>query len=97
MQGLFATWRIGGILVERRELKSKNNKDWRGYVVKVASLGMMHELQCDLDQYNKLSEGQHLLFEGSFSERKTGGNTFLQLDLEKWGDLPAAVSKGVAA
>lgn len=97
MQGLFATWRIGGILVEKRELTSSKNKEWRGHVVKVASLGMMHELQCDADQYNKLREGEHLLFEGTFTEQKGNNGVFLRLVLEKTSSLPAAVSKGVGS
>lgn len=98
MQGLFSRWRIGGIVVERRELKSSKNAEWRGHVIKVASLGMTLEVQCDADQYGKIGEGEHLLFEGTFNEQKGQSGVFLRLVLDKVSPIEQAMKpKGVAA
>lgn len=66
---LFAEWSIGGIVTERRELTSKKNETWRGYVVKVASLGATYELQCTAEQFAVIGVGQPLHFKGRFEDQ----------------------------
>lgn len=66
---LSASWSIVGIVVEARELTSQKNKNWKGYVAKVASLGATFELQLSVEQYRQLAAGQMLAFTGRFEEQ----------------------------
>ena len=65
---LEAGWRVVGIITERRELKSPKNEKWRGYVCKVATLGMTAELQLSPEQFTAVTEGQHIAALGTFEE-----------------------------
>jgi hypothetical protein len=75
---LSASWKISGIVSERRELTSDKNKSWRGYVVKVASLGTTFEVQVDKRQYEELTPGQLLQLDGHFEDQ--GGRQKLVVD-----------------
>ncbi len=66
---LEATWNVIGIVTELRELKSSKNATWRGYLVRVASLGATFELQADADQFATMAVGQYASFTGRFDEQ----------------------------
>lgn len=61
-----ASWRVIGTVVEKRELTSEKNKDWRGWVCKVATFGLTAELQLTRDMFGKVGEGESLDFAGRF-------------------------------
>ena len=65
---LYASWTVVGIVTELREFKSDRNKTWRGYSIRVASLGATFELTADAQQYSQIAVGQHLSFTGKFEE-----------------------------
>jgi len=66
---LFANWNICGIVTEKRELTSKKNADWRGYIVKVATLGDSYEIQITLEQFRAIGDGEHIECTGKFEEQ----------------------------
>jgi len=66
---LFANWNVCGIVTEKRELTSKKNTDWRGYIVKLATLGESYEVQCTLEQYQAIGDGEHIEAKGKFQEQ----------------------------
>ena len=68
-----ATWRIVGVVAERRELKSEkaSAKDWRGYVVKVMTLGATFEITVTHDQFDKVGDGEPVEMVGRFEQRPT--------------------------
>lgn len=66
---LWSTWSIAGVVVEARELTSQKNATWRGYVVKVQTLGQTFELQTDVDQHKKLAAGMNMAFAGRFEDQ----------------------------
>lgn len=66
---LYANWTIAGIVKEKRQLTSQKNKDWRGYIIKIATLGDSFELQADLEQFNQIGEGEHIEITGEFEEQ----------------------------
>ena len=65
---LVATWKIAGLVSERRELTSPKNATWRGYIVKVASLGRTFELTVSDRDFGTLGEGQVVTATGHFDE-----------------------------
>lgn len=83
---LSAEWIISGIVTERRELTSSKNASWRGYAVKVASLGATFDLQVTVEQFNKLAQGELLQFRGTFQEQ--GG--FQKFVVGQFGPIPDA-------
>ena len=80
---LWANWSIAGIVTEARILTSDKNKAWRGYIIKVATLGQTFELSCDEGQFNGLSAGQHVCFEGHWEEQKGKTGTYLKLIVDR--------------
>lgn len=66
---LSAEWIISGIVTERRELTSQKNASWRGYAVKVASLGATFDLQVTPEQFATIAQGEMLKFRGTFQEQ----------------------------
>lgn len=66
---LQASWLIVGVVTERRVLTSEKSKTWRGYVVKVASLGATFELQATPEQHGSIQEGQVLRLTGRFEDQ----------------------------
>ena len=92
---LSAEWIISGIVTERRELTSSKNASWRGYAVKVASLGATFDLQVTADQFNQIAQGEMLKFRGTFQEQ--GG--FQKFIVSRWEalTLPTAAVAGDAA
>lgn len=66
---LSAEWKISGIVTERRELTSQKNASWRGYAVKVASLGATFDLQVTPEQFDDIAQGEMLVFTGTFQEQ----------------------------
>ena len=89
---LEAGWRVVGIITERRELKSPKNEKWRGYVCKVATLGMTAELQLSPEQFTAVTEGQHIAAVGTFEE--SGG--VLRLRTSKITDAETKRAGGAA-
>lgn len=65
---LQAKFHVSGIVQELRELKSEKNKSWRGYRVKVATLGLTMELTVTHDQHSKLAAGEMMEFAGLFEQ-----------------------------
>lgn len=84
MHGLWAKWSIGGIIVDTRVLTSHKNKDWRGYLIKVAGLGQTFEISCTAEQQAKLAAGEHYDFRGTFEEQKGQSGTFMKLILDAY-------------
>jgi hypothetical protein len=66
---LDASWNVIGIVTELRELKSEKNKAWRGYIVRVASLGATFELQASAEQFSELAVGMVTSLHGRFDEQ----------------------------
>lgn len=64
-----AVWKIGGIVNELRELTSTKNAAWRGYVVKLQSLGHTFELGVTAEQYASLIVGELVEAIGRFEEQ----------------------------
>lgn len=67
---LYASWSMMGVVTERRELTSEKNKSWRGYVVKVATLGATFEVQVTPEQYGQIAYGQSLELSGRLEEQQ---------------------------
>lgn len=90
-----AEWVISGIVTELRELTSQKNQTWRGYAVKVASLGATFDLQVTASQFNQLAQGEVLKFRGTFQEQ--GG--FQKFIVASWEPmtLPAADANAKAS
>ncbi len=44
--GLVTRWEMGGLLNDKRELKSPKDANWRGYVVKIGTLHGVFEALC---------------------------------------------------
>lgn len=65
-----AGWRISGIVNEARILTSQKNESWKGYVTKVASLGLTAEISIDAQMYGRLHAGQIVNFEGRFEDNQ---------------------------
>ena len=86
---LFANWNVCGIVTEKRELTSKKNADWRGYIVKVATLGESYEIQTTPEQYKAIGDGEHIECTGKFEEQ----NNKQRFVLDNW----KSVSKKEAA
>jgi len=63
---LSASWIIQGVVQELRELKSQKNAEWRGYVVKVASLGQTFEVHVTATQFTELQLNDMLECRGHF-------------------------------
>ncbi len=88
-----AYWRITGIIVELRELKSRKNEDWRGYIAKVASLGATFELQLRREDFANVAEGQYLAFRGRFDQQ----GEYQRFIVEQIADpMKAEAGKGAA-
>jgi len=97
---LYARWTVAGIITEARELTSPKNKEWRGYIIKVATLGQAFELNVDQKQFHQMAAGQHLIFEGRFDEQRGDKGTFVKYVLDKFTDAtqpPVAPKKAGAA
>jgi hypothetical protein len=63
MLGFDASFRIVGVISERRELKSSKNpsSEWRGYVLKVQGLGSTFEVNTDKELFERPSQPQEVL------------------------------------
>jgi hypothetical protein len=59
-----AQWAIKGVVNEKRELTSAKTATWRGYLVKVATLGNAFEVSVTKEQYDSVEEQQHRAFGG---------------------------------
>ncbi|MEL6310968.1 MAG: hypothetical protein AAFQ17_01160 [Pseudomonadota bacterium] len=101
---LWSQWSIGGIVTERRELTSKKNESWRGYVVSVAGLGQTFEINVTKEQFDELADGQHVHLTGEFENQRGASGSFLRLVLKHISDEmpeetpnPLALSKRGAA
>lgn len=71
-----ASWRIVGVVVERRELTSEKNATWRGHVVKLATIGATYEVEVSAEQFKTVGDGAAYDVSGRFDSRamKTGGS-----------------------
>ena len=65
---LVAGWKVAGMVAERRPLTSAKNPAWRGWVLKVASLGHTFELTVTERDYESVMEGQIVSVSGHFDE-----------------------------
>lgn len=65
-----AGWKVVGVVTEARELKSEKNATWRGYVCKVATLGLTAELQLTPELYKGIADGQYVEAIGGFEDNK---------------------------
>lgn len=90
---LSAEWIISGVVTECRELTSQKNTTWRGYSVKVASLGATFDLQATPEQFRRISSGEMLLFRGTFQEQ--GG--FQKFVIQHFGPIPQDNASGMSA
>lgn len=64
----YARWEFMARVMEKRELTSKNNASWRGYLVTVATMGKKFELDCTDQDYAHLVVGHDYLLQGVFDE-----------------------------
>jgi hypothetical protein len=87
LDGLGSAWNIVGQVAELRELTSQKSKDWRGYVVKMATMGSTFEALCSPDVWKGLQIGQLCKFAGHLEDQR--GTLRLMLDRV----TPANVSK----
>ena len=65
---LQAKFHVVGVVQERRELKSQKNPNWRGYVLKVASLGVLVELTVSAEQFAAIGQGELMEFVGRIEQ-----------------------------
>lgn len=63
---LQASWIVVGTVTEKRELTSEKNKDWRGYVCKLATIGLTAEVQLTPEQFAQVGQGESLRLSGRF-------------------------------
>lgn len=78
-----AKWEITGVIVELRKLTSAKNKDWEGYVGKIATLGSTFEVQLSKEQYAELAEGHQGTFNGKFEDQRGNLRLILtQIDIK---------------
>lgn len=61
---LGSQWSIEGVIQERRPLTSAKSPDWRGWLIKVATLGNAFEIMVGKDQYDMVHEGEVRKFAG---------------------------------
>lgn len=63
MLGFVAQFVLSGVISERRELKSSKNphSDWRGYVLKIQTLGSTFEVDVTKELFETSSQFQELL------------------------------------
>ena len=59
-----AQWVMKGVVHEKRILTSAKSPDWRGYVVKVATLGNAFEVSVTKEQFDQVEEQQFRAFSG---------------------------------
>lgn len=76
---LEARWNVVGIVTEKRELTSPKNATWRGYVCRVATVGLTAEVNLTPELFGKVGEGELLKFSGRFELQER----FLKLMAEK--------------
>lgn len=86
---LFAEFTISGVVKQVRELTSEKNKEWRGYVATVQTLGHTFELNLDHAQYQGITVGSLYVFKGEFDEF-AGRTKFICKTVVT--DLPASVA-----
>ena len=102
---LWAKWSIAGVITDARTLTSQKNKDWRGYILKVATLGQTFELGVEAEQYQAVAAGELHEFRGHWEEQRGDKGVFLKLivdDIREVGsdeatDKPATAGKVGAA
>lgn len=70
LDDLRCNFELVGLVKECRTLTSKTNAEWRGYVVKVGTLGQMFEVSFGdrRDLFEKCGEGVIVSMEGHFDE-----------------------------
>lgn len=61
---LGSEWSIEGVIQEKRPLTSAKSPDWRGWLVKVATLGNAFEIMVAKDQFDGVHEGEIRKFSG---------------------------------
>jgi hypothetical protein len=76
--GLVTRWEMGGLLNDKRELKSAKDANWRGYVVKIGTLHGVFEALGSLELWQKLQVGQAYKFGGHLEDQR--GTLRLMLD-----------------
>lgn len=64
-----AGWQIVGLVNGRRELTSPKNPSWRGYVIKVATIGNTFDVNVTQDIYAMLLDQVPYEFAGRFEDR----------------------------
>lgn len=64
-----AAWKIGGLINDKRELTSPKNAAWRGYVLRLQSLGHTFELGVTAEQYATAAIGELVEAIGRFEEQ----------------------------
>jgi hypothetical protein len=65
---LFASFKIAGVVKSMRELTSDKNKEWRGYVVTVQTLGRTFEVNVNPGIYSQMLAGSAYIIDGEFDE-----------------------------
>jgi hypothetical protein len=61
-----AGWEVDGIVIETRELKSEKNASWRGYVTKIATIGLTLEVNITEPIFRTLAAGMPVSAAGRF-------------------------------
>jgi hypothetical protein len=76
-------FQVEGVVSEKRELTSQKNQTWRGYILKVATIGATFELNATHEQFSSLNEGAERLFQGKIEDQRGQ----LRLTIQKIAEL----------
>lgn len=67
-----ARWEVAGVTIECRDVRSQKNKDWRGYFAKIATKGMVAEVELNEQLFPKVQEGGTVVLRGFFKNGERG-------------------------
>lgn len=69
---LFARFELAGVITKKKSMTSKTNKEWKGQMLEVSSLGEKLDIFVSDDIFAAVGEGEHLLFKGPLHGQERG-------------------------
>ena len=81
-------FQIEGQIAERRELTSAKNATWRGWILKVATIGSTLEMNCTHEQFMSVVDGEMVACQGKISD-EAGRMRLTLVVLKKTGEKAA--------
>lgn len=81
-------FQVEGLIAERRELTSAKNATWRGYILKVATIGSTLEMNCTAEQFNSVADGDGVACQGKI-EDQAGRMRLTLIVMKKTGEKAA--------